>query len=763
MELKAASLFLLLPMLMPASLKAQHLIFQDDFEQAVLRSEWRSSPGDFHGVIEVYPTKILEGNYAVRLGKRNDGKLTLNQLDLVLDLSMQQEVYLEFDIYGNYEGPHVQDGIFISADGVHFEKVFGFEFARWPQKTKGKVPPLNLSRLAAIHRMSLSENFIIRFQQYDEHDFIGSENFSSGIYLDNIRVISRPQTYAALPFHEDFENGKLGECFAIGNPRLTDPHTQVNLTGVVEVVWHDSLRGHVVRLGNTMDKQYHTNALDLHLNLAGQENVMLSFMVYDNQDETHEQDGLFFSNNGGLHFTKIYDFDPGHWKDQFFGQLPPLNISQLARQHGLRLTEQCIIRFQQYDDDDFSGSHLLSDGILLDDISVQVINPSYATLPFEEHFETDTLAAHWRWGNPLLSDISGEVTTTGIVEVVSLDDQGEKAVRLGSLTDKVYTTNALDLYVNLEMQEQATLSFSILDHYDETHEQDGLFFSNDGGLHFTKVYDFDPANWDNQRLGRIHPLNIKKLAEAKGIALTKDFVIRFQQYDDDDFEGTRTISDGFYLDNIIIKNPEVTYATLPFLEEFENDSLDSFWQLTNASGTAPAITIKPDGFIGLVDTVSHTGKRSLAMGKLNDGSTTTNALDLYLRLAQQETLQLSFWLNNNWDKQEEADGIWFSQDGGRTFKKGYNFDLTTQEAFHYYALDLDALISSLGMTYTDQFVIRFQQSGGRCFSGKGNLREGIFLDDLNIAPRTIPFTISVPPGSNETRSNLPDDPTINEN
>lgn len=750
MKVKVFSLLLLLSVFLQSTNYAQKVIFYDDFEQDSILPNWHTYTSTTSGRVEVCTTTVMEGNRAIRLGSSTDNTYNLNQLDLTLDLSGKEEVFLDFLIYNNYEEAHEQDGIFFSDDGAHFIKVVDFDFDSWTPRIKGKMPSINLSRLAYAHRLMLSENFTIRFQQYDQHDFIGSENFCSGIYLDNIKVVSQPPSYASLPFRENFEDETWNTALTIGNAMMADSKAEVNLTGIVEVIHYDSIQGNVLSMGNIMDKQYHTNALDLHLNLAGQSNAMLSFMMYDHQDETHEQDGIFFSDDGGLRFTKVYDFDPESWPDKIFGKLPPLHIDQLARQHNLQLTEKFVIRFQQYDDDDFLGSHFLSDGIMLDDIVVQAIPPVYAALPFEENFEGDSLAQSWRWGDPQSSDITGEITPNGVVEVVSFDDDCGKVIRLGNLIDNTYSTNALDFYIDLAGQHQAELSFWIYDHYDETHEQDGIFFSNNGGKSFTKVFDFDGDRWSDQYFGKVYALPIKRLAAAKGISLTSQFVIRFQQYGNSDFEGTRTMCDGIYLDNIIIKNPEVQYSAIPLVENFENN-LSHCWKISNAFLTTSDRPATPDGHVGVVDSLSHSGQYALAMGKLHEGIPVVNALDLHLQLARQKDVQLSFWLYNNLDELDAEDGIWFSQDGGITFIKGYEYEfkLNSNEKYVSYSLNLDSLISSLGLRYTDQFMIRFQQSSKHALSGESYLKGGIFLDDIIITNDSLPASVSSDPTPRE--------------
>ncbi len=584
--------------------------------------------------------------------------------------------------------------------------------------------------------MKLSDQFVIRFQQYDDHDFIGGADFSDGLYLDDVIVQTVSADYAQLPFSDDFERG-LSPYWSVGCPIGSDsktaPKVAIGPSGLVDVFMSDdSVQQHLVRLGNTVDKQWTTNALDLRLNLLEQKDVTLSFKILNNHDETHELDGLFFSDNGGQRFVKVLDFDFDNWKADQFGQLPPLSVDKLARQAGLSLTDHFVIRFQQHDDDDFSGSRFTSDGYYLDDIRVASQNTVYASLPFIEDFEGTSLRPCWRWTAPRYDDITTEVRPTGVVEVVFVDSLRGQAVRLGSQTDKCYVTNALDLHLDLQHAQNPKLTFWLRDHYDETHPQDGIYFSDNGGASFTKVNAFDGDRWGDHVFGR-YALDIRQLAAAHRRELTDRFVIRFQQHDDDDFEGTRTNSDGFYIDDIRVDEPDVAYyRALPFTETFESDSLGAYWQHGDLTTTAPAATVLPDAIASLIDSLSHTGQHALLLGKSTDGYPTVSGLDMCLNLVRQSALEIGFWLYSNHDQTNPEDGIWLSDDGGRSFKKAYSFDHHHPEEYVPVKLNLDSLVAKTKQRYSERFVIRFQQLGDRRVEGPGTHRHGIVLDDITI-------------------------------
>ncbi|MEQ9443067.1 MAG: hypothetical protein RIG62_28790 [Cyclobacteriaceae bacterium] len=713
---------------------AQEIIFSEDFETATLDSLWSARPGDDHGVVEVTTTSSSTKNHVVRLGKSTDGKLTMNRLDLSLDLSIYPQVALQFDIYHYHDETHPQDGIYLSVDsGRYFVKIYSFSFDQWAPKTTGTIPPLDLHLLAAAKGLKLSRNTIIRFQQYGTHDFIGSAEFSDGLQLDNIRCFVPDVTYASLPFQETFEGESWSSALSVGNTLLTDPDHIPSPFGVVETVPFNEQQGHIVRMGSRFDKQPTTNALDLRVDLSSQVDVELTFKLFNNFDETDPQDGIYFSHDAGQHFVKVFDFDLEPWRQKVFGAYPPLNVRQLAKEHGIPLTGTFIIRFQQHDDDDFEGSRLTSDGIYLDDIMLRETQITYAPYPFSEDFEADSLASYWAHGLPDRGDTAVAITPTGVVAQVAIPTG--QAICLGNTVDRLYTTNALDLHIDLSQAQDPELSFQILNNYDETHPQDGIYLSQDAGKHFTKIVDFDGSNWTDKAWGSFHALNLRELATQHRLSLTSQSVIRFQQHDDDDFEGTRTISDGLYLDNIRIQEPScIYYAALPFVETFESDSLAKFWRVGNLARTVDHHFIRPGGSALILDTL-NSQSRALALGRLHDGKLTASGLDLHVDLSYQSDLELNFRMYSHVAESRQENGIWISNNGGKSFKQAYLFAPFVQQQYVHYQLDLDSLVSALSLNYTGQFIIRFQQTGDRSFLGEGSFSSGVFLDDIVLTHR----------------------------
>jgi len=110
------------------------------------------------------------------------------------------------------------------------------------------------------------------------------------------------------------------------------------------------------------DSIYSTSRLDLRLNLATFSNIVLTFRFRNVGEETHTQDGLYISVNGGSTFSKVSWTVPAI--SSTFG-LQTVNLSTAASSLGLNLGPNTVIRWQQYD-----NVPLSSDGFAIDDVTI---------------------------------------------------------------------------------------------------------------------------------------------------------------------------------------------------------------------------------------------------------------------------------------------------------------------------------------------------------------------------------------------------------
>lgn len=130
----------------------------------------------------------------------------------------------------------------------------------------------------------------------------------------------------------------------------------------------------------TTNGNYCTNEAWLHLDLSGESQVDLSFWWKEFSDESHTQDGVYFSDNDGSSFVKVYDLTGGSstW------QQIDLDVDQLASSNGLSLSGTFIVKFQQYD-----NYAITTDGFAFDDVSVTAGSggggPTYITSETESN------------------------------------------------------------------------------------------------------------------------------------------------------------------------------------------------------------------------------------------------------------------------------------------------------------------------------------------------------------------------------------------
>lgn len=189
----------------------------------------------------------------------------------------------------------------------------------------------------------------------------GRVRVSSGAVSDmsnaNFTISVSGGSYATLPYTTSFAAtfDAYWQTAVTANGRVRLLTTNGPRTGTHHMVMDDATSG-----------GYSQTEARLRLNLAGQTQVALSFWWKDFGDETQTQDGIYFSNNGGTSYTKVYSLTPASFSDNTWRQVN-LDLDALAASAGLSLTSTFIVKFQQYDD-----YPITTDGMAFDDISVTV-------------------------------------------------------------------------------------------------------------------------------------------------------------------------------------------------------------------------------------------------------------------------------------------------------------------------------------------------------------------------------------------------------
>ena len=86
--------------------------------------------------------------------------------------------------------------------------------------------------------------------------------------------------------------------------------------------------------------------------------------------QTHIQDGIYFSSNGGATFVKVVDFVYGNLPDNAYADFR-VNVDSLITRFNLSWSSNFIIRFQQHDIGDFSNYVISACGLYLDNIDLR--------------------------------------------------------------------------------------------------------------------------------------------------------------------------------------------------------------------------------------------------------------------------------------------------------------------------------------------------------------------------------------------------------
>ncbi len=427
--------------------------------------------------------------------------------------------------------------------------------------------------------------------------------------------------YASLPYATGFESGALDQYWTTASSnssgRVRVLSTNTPHAGSYQLVMDSSSSGTYVQ-----------NEGWLHLDLSGHSQVDLAFWWKEFGDETHSQDGVYFSSNGGASFVKVQNLNGGSYTNNTWN-LFTLDVDALASANGLTLSSTFVVKFQQYD-----NYPITTDGFAFDDISVGDATPppdtvtvtypnggetltagdstnitwtsqgsfttvaidystnggsswtaitsstaddgaytwtvpstatsqgrvritggsaqdtsnanftidvpqtgGYATLPYSTGFEGGSFDQYWT---------SQSTNSSGRIRLLTSNTPhtGSYHLVMDSATSGTYVQNEAWLHLNLAGQTQVDLTFWWKEFGDETHSQDGVYFSSNGGASFVKVQNLNGGSYTNNTWNQF-TLDVDALASANGLTLSSTFVVKFQQYDN-----YPITTDGFAFDDI---------------------------------------------------------------------------------------------------------------------------------------------------------------------------------------------------------------------
>ncbi len=358
-------------------------------------------------------------------------------------------------------------------------------------------------------------------------------------------LFSAPPLYGInLPFVEDFEGG-LDDWTVSG--------TGTTRTELTSEFGPRSGSRHVL-LSSTTNQSEARNELTVVADLAGEQNVKLSFWARELNDERHTSpaspyqgganfDGVSVSPDG-INWYTIFEF-PAGFPDytQFIIDLD----AEIAR-YGLSYTDEFHLRISQFD-----NSAPPTDGILIDDFSLGTVTvPGVAILPLAEDFE-EPLADYWNVGG--VGPFRGQLTS-------ALEPhEGNQHFLMDSAEAGVDAINELTLTVDLRFEERVTLEFWAKDFEDERqtppttfvehYNYDGIAISTTGVVWYS-IFSFPVSFPDYTKF----TVDIDAALAKHNLASAERLLIRFNQFDNNEAG-----SDGIAIDQIALfsdRDPEMT-------------------------------------------------------------------------------------------------------------------------------------------------------------------------------------------------------------
>ncbi len=581
--------------------------YSTGFETGAFENEWDVSSSNGFGRVQVTTANTPSaGSYHMTMDVNTDDNFATNYADLYINLAGQSNVILDFNFKDFGDEDTNVDGIYLSDDGG---QNFSYVYEIAPNDFVNNVwnyIRLDIDALAATAGLTLNSTFVIRFQQYDNYPIA-----NDGFAFDNISVREGP-VYASFPYSHGFELGYFPEEWVTagnnGFTRIQTTTANTPNTGLYHMT-----------MDVTTDDNLTTNYADLHVDLSGQTDVILDFYFKDFGDEDNNVDGIYLSDDGGQTFSYVHEIDPDNYTTTY-SQIV-LDLDALAAGAGLTLNSTFVVRFLQND-----NYNIPDDGFAIDD--VQLRTTYYASFPYFDGFESGVFGDEWSTG--------GGANSETIVSTANTPYQGTYHMTMDVINNNNFTLNEAMLHIDLSGQTQVELSFYWKEFGDETHTQDAVYFSDDGGASFSLVHAFDPQNTTNNTWNQVI-LDVDVLAAGAGLSLNDQFVISFEQYDN-----WNIANDGMAFDDIALYVPNT-------FTNWTGNALTTAWETAgNWSNGVPGcsdLAIIPDvsggsGFFPVI---------SAGFGSANVGS-------IFIQPNASLTLNVGATLNvcEEWDNQGSA-------------------------------------------------------------------------------------------------------------
>ena len=174
------------------------------------------------------------------------------------------------------------------------------------------------------------------------------------------------------------------------------------------------------------------------------------------------------------------------------------------------------------------------------------------------------------------------------------------------------------------------------------------------------------------------------------------------------------------------------YSPAPFSDGFETGSLGPSWTTFSSLAVGGNTVIQTGTLTWSAQTAySHTGNYFLGMHYPTGGAYNLNQSNLHLDLSGGANLRFGFWWSEWNDESEIEDGVFISDDGGATFVKVLDLPGTSYAdlVYTHFDMSLDSINTVHGLSFTNAYVIRFQQYDNYYLAG-GN--DGFLIDDVEV-------------------------------
>jgi len=543
---------------------------------------------------------------------------------------------------------------------------------------------------------------------FNEVGDIAVSTYGRGVYKVHWDKLSRLNTSLNIPYVQNFENLPPIDEWLFES---TNQFDQISVTS------HDDFDDYCSDGKLVFDCYANAsiNSASIRLNLKDKEGpVIVSFVRKVSPSKfaiTNPEGSIWLSNNSGLDFTNVYDLPI----DTEF-EVHSINISSLARLHGMELNEWTVLKFQE---DQSPGDITLIDNV---SISQSAALPLIEDFGYGSLYKPSSLKKHW----------STNSTGDGVIELKATGESNKNPLRLemyGGPSQIGLDLNEARLYVDMYNTSDVILSFDWQSLGNAHHNYNGVFVSVDGE-NFTKIYDL---NTDEHFVDRKASMNLTQLIEDAGLCSTGTTIIEFQHYG----AFGPPAAGGLAFDNISVGQTSYTkgFNTLPINYQFEGILNPAYWQTEYSAEYLDAL---------IAATSSNSYEDFCTDGKLVQSCLNTSltpslnksmtGLDLST-VDSGAPLTLSFVRKGLFTEPpvepgEELpeSGLYLSDDGGISFIRIDEF--TSSSEYLYYSYDLAEVIQNNGLEYTSTMVLLFQEYQS---SGTTSVYDNLIIDNSHIA------------------------------